>query len=330
MQAGYRTLAIYRLLKQHTDENHPMNAVEIAQRLRAMGLEVERRSIYRSIEELEQFGMDIIHEDQKNQGFYLGAREFELPEIKLLMDAVQAARFITPGKSRKLVQKIAGFASAAQREALMESVFLEDRAKCLNEQVYYHIDAITSAIREGRKIGFHYCEYNQRKHLVSRRGGEEYKASPYALTWSQDAYYLISRIGGHPEFTHFRVDRMKDVRVLEEPLLGYADFYNDEKFNIGDYCKRAFSMFSGPLTEVTIRFADHLATPVLDKLGTDVRIVPDEQHPGYFLMKTELVVSAGLTAWLAHFGGDAEVIAPQSARDKMREALRAALSNYEA
>jgi predicted DNA-binding transcriptional regulator YafY len=301
----------------------------MAQRLQAMGLEVERRSIYRSIEELEQFGVDIIHEDQKNQGFYLASREFELPEVKLLMDAVQAARFITPGKSRKLMQKIAGLASGPQREALMDNVFVEDRAKCLNEQVYYHIDAITRAIREGRMIGFHYSEYNLRKHLVNRRGGEEYEASPYALTWSQDAYYLISRVSEHPGFTHFRVDRMKDVRVLDKQLIGYNDFYNDEKLNIGDYCKRAFSMFSGPLTEVTIRFADNLITPVLDKLGTDVRIVPDDQNPGHFLLRTELVVSAGLTAWLAHFGNGAEVVAPDSAREKVRDMLRDALRNYE-
>lgn len=329
MQAGLRTLAIYRLLRQYTDENHPMNAVDIAHRLRAMGMEVERRSIYRSIEELEQFGVDIIHEEQKNQGFYLGEREFELPEIKLLMDAVQAARFITPGKSRKLLHKLAGFASSAQREALMGSVFVEDRAKCVNEHIYYHIDAITQAIREDRKIGFRYCEYNLRKHLVNRRNGAEYSASPYALTWSQDAYYLISRIDEHPGFTHFRVDRMKEVRVLDEPLEGYTDFYDDETLNIGDYSKRAFSMFSGPLTRVTIRFADRLITAVLDKLGTDVRIFPDEQHPGYFLLETELVVSAGLTSWLAHFGSGAEVVAPQSARKQVRDLLCDALRNYE-
>ncbi len=327
MQAGLRTLAIYELLRKHTDEEHPMNAVEIAERLNARGMEVERRSIYRSIEELEQFGVDIIHVEQKTQGFYLGQREFELPEMKLLMDAVQAARFITPGKSRRLLGKIAGFASDAQRQELLSSVFVEERAKCVNEQVYIVIDTITRAMQQGRMIGFRYCEYNLKKRRVERRGGEEYLVSPYGLNWSNDAYYLISRRGDKPEFTHFRVDRMKDVRVLDTPLKPYSDFYNDQQLNIADYGKRAFSMFSGPIIEVHIRFANHLVTSVIDKLGTDVRIVPDERE-GWFLMKADLVVSPGLTAWLAHFGGEAEIVYPEHARAQVRNALQDMLSNY--
>ena len=327
MQAGFRTLAIWRLLRQHSDEEHPMNAVEIAERLKSIGMEVERRSIYRSIEELEEFGVDIVHMEQKTQGFYLGQREFELPEMKLLMDAVQAARFITSRKSKELVNKIAGFASVAQRDELMKSVFVEDRAKCMNEQIYYNIDNIYTAIRTGRQITFQYCEFNLKKYRVARKNGELYKASPYALDWNNDAYYLISRIGEHREFTHFRVDRMKDVHVLEEASSPYSDFYNDEQLNIADYGKRALSMFAGPVEQVQIRFKNQLVTAVIDKLGTDVRIVPDKE--GWFIMKTGLVVSPGLTAWLAHFSDDAEIISPEHARTQVRDTLRVMLDRYE-
>jgi predicted DNA-binding transcriptional regulator YafY len=327
MQAGYRTLAIWKLLRTYSDEEHPMNAVELAEHLHAMGMDVERRSIYRSLEELDEAGVDIVRAEHKNLGFYLGQREFELAEIKVLMDAVQAARFITDKKSNELVRKLAALASRAQADSLMKSVFMEDRAKCMNEQIYYNIDHIYEAIRQSRKVSFKYCEYDLNKHRVERRGGEDYSASPYALEWNNDAYYLISRIGTLLKFTHFRVDRMKNITVLDEPALPYSDFYDDGQLNIADYGKRAFSMFEGPLEDVQIRFRNHLVTAVLDRMGTDVRIIPDGE--GWFMMHAKLVVSPGLTAWLAHFGGDAEIIAPESARESIRSTLKAMLARYE-
>jgi predicted DNA-binding transcriptional regulator YafY len=328
MQAGYRTLMIWKLLRQYTDEEHPMNAAELADRLEAMtGMETERRSIYRSIEDLKESGVEIMRAEQKNQGFYIGDREFELPEIKLLMDAVQAARFITGRKSRDLVKKLSCFASQAQAEALMGSVFLEDRAKCSNEQIYYNIDGIYEAIRLGRQISFKYCEYDLQKHRVERHGGEEYTASPYALEWNNDAYYLISRVGTLPKFTHFRVDRMKDIKVLDDTAHAYSDFYDDGLLNIADYGKRAFSMFEGPVADVQIRFRNRLITAVIDRMGLDVRIIPEDSE--WFVMRADLVVSPGLTAWLAHFGGDAEVISPESAREQVKETLKAMLARYE-
>jgi predicted DNA-binding transcriptional regulator YafY len=327
MQAGYRTLAIWKILRECTDEEHPMNAVELAARLQELDMDVERRSIYRSLEELEQAGVDIVRAEQKNLGFYLGQREFELPEIKLLMDAVQAARFITGRKSAELVRKLAGLMSRAQAEELMGSMFLEDRAKCMNEQIYYNIDHIYEAIRKGRQIAFKYCEYDLQKRRVERRGGEEYTASPYALEWNSDAYYLISRVGTLPKFTHFRVDRMKDIRVLDERSLPYSDFYDDGKLNIADYGIRAFSMFEGPVEPVQIRFRNHLITAVIDRMGSGVRISPDAE--GWFVMHADLVVSPGLTAWLAHFGGEAEVVSPETAREQVRRTLKDMLSRYE-
>lgn len=326
MQAGQRTLAIWQLLRTHSDEEHPMNASELIERLRGMGMDVERRSVYRSLEELEEAGVDIVHESRKTLGFYLGQREFELPEIKLLMDAVQAARFITSKKSRELTGKLASFASAAQAESLLGGMFLEERAKCANEQIYYNIDHIYDAIRRNRQISFKYCEYDLKKQRVERRGGAPYTASPYALEWNSDAYYLISRVGTLMKFTHFRVDRMKDIEVLEAAALPYGEFYDDGKLNIAEYGKRAFSMFEGPLEDVRIRFRNHLVTAVVDRMGTGVRVVPDGD--GWFVMHADLVVSPGLTAWLAHFGGDAEVLSPESARAHVRDSLRKMLERY--
>ena len=326
MQAGYRTLVIWDLLRKHTDEEHPINAAELAEHLHAMGMDVERRSIYRSIADLEEAGVEIIHVTRKSEGFYLAQREFEIAELKLLMDAVQSARFITSRKSRELVKKLANFASKAQAEQLLRSVFLEERAKCANEQIYYNIDHIYEAIRCSRQISFKYCEYDLKKHRVERRGGAKYTASPYALEWNSDAYYLICRVGTLMKFTHFRVDRMKDIDVLEDPTLPYSEFFDDGRWNIADYGKRAFSMFEGPLEDVSIRFKNHLVTAVIDRLGEDVRIVPDGDE--WFMLHARLVVSPGLTAWLAHFGGDAEVIGPQSAREGIRTVLAQMLARY--
>ena len=325
MQAGYRTLAIYRLLTQHTDENHPMNAVEIAQRLRAAGMEVERRSIYRSLEELEAFGVDVIRSPVKKEGFYLGEREFELAELRLLMDAVQSARFIPRGKSKALLGKLAGFASERQGRALLESIFLEERAKPADERLYYSVDALCRAIRAQKQVSFQYCEYTLKKRRVPRRDGAQYVVSPYALEWNNDAYYLIGRMGGHNRFTHFRVDRMKDIELLEADALAYDDIQSGQ-LNPADYAKRSFSMFEGPLEQVEIRFRNALITPVLDKLGMDVQITPRGDE--WFVLSTELVVSPGLTAWLAHFGGDAELLSPAHAREEIRQSLSAMLAHY--
>ena len=326
MQAGYRTLAIWNLLRKYSDEDHPMNAVELGERLTAMGMEVERRSIYRSIMDLEESGVDIVRAGQKSQGFYIGQRELELPEIKLLMDAVQSARFISGRKSSELIGKLAGFASQAQADDLLESVFVEDRAKCANDLIYYSIDRIYEAIRKNRQISFRYCEYNLKKCRVERKGGGKYTVSPYALEWNNDAYYLIGRVGQLLKFTHFRVDRMKDIETLDEPSLPYRDFYDDGELNIADYGKRAFSMFEGPVEDVEIRFRNHLVTAVIDRLGQDVRIIPDGDE--WFLLKARLIVSPGLTAWLAHFGGDAEIVFPQSARECVRNTLEKMLERY--
>jgi predicted DNA-binding transcriptional regulator YafY len=325
MQAVSRTLEILRLLREHTDEEHPMSASELVARLRETGADVERRSVYRSLRELADAGYDIVRTRRRDRGVYLGQREFELPEVKLLVDAVQAARFITVKKSGELIRKLMGFVSRAQAEALWKSVLLEDRAKCANEQIYYSIDALCEAIRGGRQISFKYCRYDLKKLRVERRGGSAYIASPYALEWSGDAYYLVCRVGSLRKFTHFRVDRMKDIRVLDEPALPYDDFCSG-KLDLGDYGKRAFSMFEGPVEDVRIRFKNRLATAVIDRFGADARIVPDGDE--WFILRAELVVSPGLTAWLAHFGGDAELLAPESAREQVRGTLREMLARY--
>ncbi len=321
MQAGYRTLEIWRLLRQWSDEEHPMNAAELARHLRQQGLEVERRSIYRSLEELASFGVDIIRSPVKKEGFYLGEREFETPELRLLMDAVQAARFIPKGKSKTLLNKLVSFASQYDARTLLSSVFLEDRAKGTDERLFYCVDALCQAIRAHKQISFQYCEYTLKKRRVPRRDGAAYIVSPYALEWNNDAYYLIGRMGDHQRFTHFRVDRLKDIVMLEEDALPLH-----EPLNAAEYTKRTFSMFEGPVETVELRFRNHLVTPVLDRLGMEVKITPQED--GWFALTAELVVSQGLTAWLAHFGGDAELLSPAHARETMRHTLEAMLDRY--
>lgn len=321
MQAGLRTLEIWRLLRQFSDEEHPMNAAELARHLRRGGLEVERRSIYRSLEELASFGVDIIRSPVKKEGFYLGAREFEEAELRLLMDAVQSARFIPKGKSKTLLSKLVSFASQYEARALQDGVFLEDRVKGTDEKLFYCVDALCQAIRAHRQISFHYCEYTLKKRRVPRRDGAEYVVSPYALEWNNDAYYLIGRMGDHKRFTHFRVDRMKDIVTLDEEALPL-----EEPLNAAAYTKRTFSMFEGPAEPVEIRFRNHLVTPVLDRLGMDVQITPQDND--WFLLTADLVVSPGLTAWLAHFGGDAELLRPAHARESLRTALEAMLAHY--
>ncbi|MDD4796790.1 MAG: WYL domain-containing protein [Eubacteriales bacterium] len=325
--AGLRTLLVYDILKKQTDAEHTLSVGALVELLARQGVQAERRAVNRDLDALEQFGVELVRSPKKDGGYYLARRDFDDAEVQVLIDAVQAARFIPAQQSRALVGKLMNLSSRHAQRELRREVFVDDRAKSTNAQLYDSIAALTQAIRKGRKVTFQYCSYNRYKKPVQRRGGEEYLVSPYALDWNNDAFYLIGQMGTLEKFTHFRVDRMQNVAVSDQPLLPYTAFYDQRELNIADYVKRTFSMFEGAAQWVDIRFDDSLMTAVVDKLGVDVMTVPDSD--GSFVLHTRLVVGPGLSAWLAHFGGQARILAPQEACVQMREHLCAMLAQYD-
>jgi len=309
-----KTLCVARLLLESTDENNTLTADQIMAELHAYSIPAERRSVYDDIEALKQFGLDIEHRGGKDGGYYIANRDFELPELKLLVDAVQSCRFITEKKSKELIEKLSKLTSAEQAKQLNRQVFISGRAKALNGKVYYTIDALHAAINAGKKISFKYFDYNIRKRQVFRRRGEAYTRSPVAMCWNDDNYYLVTYSPKHDDpFATYRVDRMADVTVLDES----ADEYDSRKFKISDYVKQTFGMYSGEVVKATLEFDETLVSVVLDHFGSDTRLTPADN--GRFTINVEVSNSPVFLGWMFQLGNKAEILEPQCLRGAMLE-----------
>ncbi|MDR1439322.1 MAG: WYL domain-containing protein [Clostridiales bacterium] len=317
-----KLLYLMKIMLEKTDGQNPLTAAELIAELAAYDVGAERKSVYSDLELLRQFGIDIETQRGKTTGYYVASRRFELPELKLLVDATQSCRFITERRSEELIGKLASLTSAAQAGQLRRQVFVADRAKSANEAVYYSIDQIHYAINENRKITFKYFDYGINKRRVYRKGGELYAATPVALCWNNDCYYLIAHSAMHGGLAHYRVDRMGEVNVSEEK----GGEFDRKRFNAAEHAKRVFGMYSGELVRATLAFDGSLANVVLDHFGKGARLhgIGD----GWFEMGADVSVSPVFLAWMFQFGERAEIKAPASLIAAMRELLRANAEKY--
>ena len=288
--------------------------------LAAYGVQAERKAIYSDLELLRQFGLDIEVHRGKSTGYYVASRQFELPELKLLVDAVQSSRFITHKKSERLIQKLSALTSAGQAKALKRQIFIMGRAKTMNEAVYYNIDQIHHAINEGKKIAFRYFDYSVTKDKVFRKQGKLYTATPVALCWNADQYYLVTYSGYHGSYTHYRVDRMSAVSAIAEA----GDRHGD--FNIGEYAKRAFGMFNGEMVRARLSFELSLVNAVLDHFGTEIHMTVTED--GWFDVSVDVTVSPTFLGWIFAFGGSAVIQGPPTLVEAMKVHLEKCTEAY--
>ncbi len=319
-----KPLYIMSYLLQRSDPDHPVTTKQIIDHLASNGISAERKSIYDDIEALRHFGLDVVScESGRASGYFVASRDFELPELKLLVDSVQSSKFITHKKSAALIRKIEKLASVYEAQLLHRQVYVANRIKTMNESIYYNVDEIHSGISRDRKIRFHYFEYTVDKQRRLRRDGAYYVASPYALTWDDENYYLIAFDSDAGRIKHFRVDKMADISVLDEPRDGDDAF---AALDMADYSRKVFGMFSGAETRVRLRFANHLVGAVLDRLGRDVPIVPDGD--GHFTAAADVVVSPQFFAWVAGFGGEARILAPEEAVSAMRDHIESVAAQY--
>lgn len=311
-----KLLYIVKILTQLTDEEHPMSATEICEHLAECGVTAERKSIYNDIECLVSFGYDIIFTRTPKNGYFLASREFELPEIFLLCDAVRTAKFISEKKTRELTAKLDGLISKYQSKRNIHGIYIDSSNKTHNEELFYNIDSINTAITEGKKIKFTYSKrvLQEGKNIITE--SKTRIVSPYAMTWQFDYYYLIGNYEKYDNLMNLRIDRIHSVEILDEPIRHFSEVsdYSDT-FDVADYTKKLFGMFGGNTQEIKLRCSNKLLEQVTDRFGENIFITNVNEKTFDFTAKA--AVSEGLVTWIMNYGDNIKVIKPDDLKQKI-------------
>lgn len=314
-------LYIRDYLEHHSSQEHPVSARELMDMLEEKDIFCDRRTIYANIQALQEFGMDIVNCRGKNGGYYIASGTFQTPELKLLIDAVQSARFLTQRKSRELTKKLMKLCTGYDESLLKRQMVVSGRAKSMNESIYYNIDAIQEAIAGNQKISFQYFDWDVAHRQCFRPG--VYTASPYALCVDSENYYLLAHSCRHG-VTHYRVDRMVKIQTLEEKrtlcpeLTGAA---------LRTYSQKVFQMFSGTTQRVKLRMANRLASVVFDRFGQDTMLIPDGQT--HFIFTADVAISPIFLSWVISFGNEAQILYPKNVQEECVRLCRQSLHQYE-
>ena len=315
-----KLLVLKEFFERETDEAHPASMPEILAYLAARDIPAERKSVYSDIETLRDFGLDLCLRRGRGGGYYLASRAFELPELKLLVDAVQSSRFLTDRKSMALIGKLSALASRHDAARLQRQVVVSGRVKTMNESIYYNVDRIHDAILNNSQIRFGYFDWDLGGARRARPG--PYVASPYALCWDHENYYLIAHSARHG-LTHYRVDKMTRIQETGTPRVQTEE---TAKLDLAAYLKKTFGMFGGQEMTVRLRFPRRLAGVIYDRFGHDAMLIPDRED--CFTFTAAVVDSPLFYGWLAGFGGQAELLSPPAARQEFRAMLEDALALY--
>lgn len=322
-----KLICLAQIFEKYTDEENPLTATALCDRLAKMGVTAERKAIYDDIEQLNLCGYDIVQSHGHKRGFFLASRDFELPEIYLLADAVRSAKFISAKKTRELISKLDGMLSVGQAQSREKHIYFDGERKCDNEEIYYLIDGINSAIELHKKIAFKYSvrELDQNRQIIWKI--KEMKISPYAMTWQDDHYYLISNNEKYDNILHLRIDRMHKLKILEEDIRPYSEVtdYTDH-FDIADYTSKLFQMHSGPLKTIELRCSRSIFEPILDRFSNNIFIKNvSETH---FEFSINVALSEALISWILSYGNKIEVLSPEDIREKVKERAHQVLSVY--
>lgn len=305
-----KMMYLAKILMEQTDEENTITVPEMIAELSKLGISAERKSIYDDLEYLQLFGLDICSTKTRTTNYYIASRDFELPELKLLVDSVQSSKFITRKKSMELISKIEKLTSRENAKKLQRQVFITNRVKTVNEQIYYNVDKIHEAIAANKQITFKYYSLDVNKKKVYRKDGGLYTESPVSLTWDDENYYLITYKEKYDDYTHYRVDKMEMIELTENDRV-----LSDKPFDLSTYSKTMFQMFSGEETDVSIEFDNELVSVVFDRFGTDIPIIKkDEDH---FICHVKVAVSPHFLSWIMSFGKRAKIISPDYVVEEM-------------
>ncbi|MEG0979457.1 MAG: WYL domain-containing protein [Oscillospiraceae bacterium] len=298
-----------------TDEDNILSANELCDELENMhGIIAERKSIYTDIEVLQEYGMDIIFTRVPKRGYFLASRKYEIAEIRLLIDAVQAAGFITPKKTLQLIDKIKKESSIYQAQKLGHQVYVDNRVKCDNEEIYYNIDLLNNAIESNKQVRLVYVRHRIDNNMAPQKEEKILKVNPYALIWSNDHYYLVGNNPKYDNLMHLRIDRMKKVTRLEEksrPYSEVSEFKNS--FDVALYASRMFNMFSGEIKQVKLICDNTIAEEILDRFGDNANIRYYDENS--FLMTATATMGQGLVSWIMQYGKSITIVEPQELKN---------------
>lgn len=319
-----KLLYMMQLFLEKTDEEHMVTTQEIIDYLDANGITAERKSIYTDIDILIEYGMDIIKVKGSKKGYYLASRQFELAELKLLVDAVQSSKFITTKKSRELIGKLETLCSKNEARQLHRQVVVTNRNKTINENIYYNVDMIYNGIAENVKIRFQYFEWDANKEMQLRRGGEYYEVSPWLLTWDDENYYLIAFDAEAGMIKHYRVDKMQSMELSGESREGKEQF---EHFDIAAYSKKTFGMFAGEEETVTLCCDKSLIGVMVDRFGKDVAMRRKDE--AQVMARVNVAVSRQFFGWVTGLGPAVKITGPERTVREYQSYLKEILSGYE-
>ena len=318
-----KLLQIAKYLMEHTDEQHAVSTPQLIAYLNSIGIKAERKSIYNDIETLNDFGMDIIRSDEHRGGYMLASRQFELAEVKLLVDLVQSSKFITEKKSRELIGKLETLVSKYDAKSMARQVEIIGRSKTNNENIYYNVDMVHTAISKNVKIRFNYFDWDINKKMQLRHNGAFYEVSPWKLNWDDENYYLIAFDEKANHIKHYRVDKMQNVSLTENLREGKNIF---DAMDMVEYDKKTFGMFAGQ--EKTVRLLCHksMIGIMVDKFGTDVSIRPEGEEQ--IMVRVDVAVSPQFFGWLAGLGNRVQIATPEDVREEYKVYLENIISCY--
>lgn len=310
---------LMKIMLEKTDDEHALTLSQIIAELEKYGVTAERKSIYSDFHEMtDRFGIEVIKEQIGRETYYhVGAREFELAEVKLLIDAIQCAKFITERKSRELIKKVKGFVSEHQASQLQRQVFVNGRIKTMNESIYYSVDEIYNAIEHNKKIRFKYFSWQPDKSQYILNNGNFFTVSPWALTWCDEYYYMVAFDDYSRQCKHYRVDKMLKPQVIDEMREGAEQFRN---LDMAAYSKATFGMYGGEKKRVKIHLHNKMAGVFIDRFGKDITLRPiDEKHCE---LNVEVFISPQFYGWIFGLGKDVKIVGPDEVVTQMKEHLQ--------
>lgn len=308
---------LYRLVQimlERTDDDHYITMPEIIAALGEYEITADRKSIYTDLKDLEVLGIEVEGEPAgRGYHYHVVSRPFELPELKLLVDAIQSSKFITEKKTNTLIRKLEKLVSRYEAMKLQRQVYVSGRIKTMNESIYYTVDAIHNAISENKKIRFQYYQWNVKKEMELRREGAYYCVSPWGLSWDDENYYLVGYDSEAGEIRHYRVDKMLHIRMMEESREGREHF---QKLDMADYAKKSFGMFGGKEEKVKLLVDNSLAGVMIDRFGKDIIMVPGKGE--HFTVNVTVHVSSQFLGWIFSLGEKVKILGPEEVIQAMR------------
>lgn len=318
-----KTMAVLDILRENTDDEHGITMPEIIEKLDAMGITAERKSVYKDIEHLQEYGYEISGDKEGGKyKYYLLDRNFELPELKLLVDAVQASKFISEKRSTELISKIEKQASKYQAKELHRQVYVANRVKTDYESVYYNIDDINLAINEDSQIEFDYFEWNMDKEMTMRENGHKTKISPWALMWDDENYYMVAFDGESEIIKHYRVDKIRHIKLTGEHRDGKLEF---DGFDMASYAKETFGMFTGEPENVELEFDNNFIGVVLDRFGKDIMVINKGDK---FRVHVDVNLSDQFFGWIMGLNDGVKIVGPENVVEAYKETLQKEVKKY--